>query len=81
MIFQLVLFQNELGTTIFERIANTCYDMLDHQNSYQRFLAAMKLLHVPVQTPSMKTDIQPTAVTTGLQITVFHYFVSNIDIS
>ena len=66
-IFQLILFlQNELGTTIFEKIANTCYDMLDHQKSYRRFLAAMKLLHVPVQTPNVKTDMQPTAaVTTG----------------
>ena len=47
-----------------------CYDMLDHQKSYQRFLAAMKLLRVPVHTPSIKTDIQAagqsTAVATGI---------------
>ncbi|CAB4022723.1 Hypothetical predicted protein [Paramuricea clavata] len=32
--------------------------MLDHQKSYQRFLAAMKLLRIPVHTPSIKTDSQ-----------------------
>ena len=40
--------------------------MLDHEKSYQRFLAAMKLLHIPVQTP--KTDIQSTAITTGAHV-------------
>jgi protein-S-isoprenylcysteine O-methyltransferase Ste14 len=51
--------------------------MLDHQKSYQRFFAAMKLLHVPVHTPSKRTDVQPTAqstaVTTGSYSYSFHF--------
>jgi hypothetical protein len=44
--------------------------MLDHQKSYQRFMAAMKLLHVPVDTPSIKTDIQNTpSIKTDIQTT------------
>ena len=39
--------------------------MLDHQKSYQRFMAAMKLLHVPVDTPSIKTDTQTTGQSTA----------------
>lgn len=49
-------FQTELGTAIFEQISNVCYDMLDHRKSYERFLVAMKLLHVPVHAPRNKTD-------------------------
>ena len=49
--------------------------MLDHQKSYQRFLTAMKLLHVPVHTPSFKTNTQAVlssaaAVTTGKMFTL-----------
>ena len=65
----------EFGTAIFDKIANVCYDMLDHQKSYQRFLTAMKLLHVPVHTPSFKTSTQAVlssaaAVTAGKMFNV-----------
>ncbi|XP_028409597.1 sperm-associated antigen 17-like isoform X2 [Dendronephthya gigantea] len=58
--------KNELGTAIFEKIANVCYDMLDHHKSYQRFLAAMKLLHVPVHAANITTDVQEAVTTDSL---------------
>lgn len=61
-----IYFQNELGAAIFEKIANVCYEMLDHEKSYKRFLAAMKLLHVPVHTPSIRIDVDEAAPSTIL---------------
>lgn len=59
-----ILNQTEFGTVMFEDVAVTCYNMLDHYSLYKQYLESMKLLYVPVHT----TATPPTAPPSLLEI-------------